>query len=263
MTPSLICAIIPLHVSFDVNTTLSALGTTLRTLSPGTLAVAPEGTLSGYENTPDLIDRLTPETTENAISAAQDLVDQTGVILIIGGCVLEAGLWRNRSYLMQPNRPALHYDKINLAVSEQGVFTPGDQLPVFNLTGSSGKVRIGIQMCREIRYPEQWRTLAQKGAQIIAYPNNAIDSSTGDAVWRAHMISRAAETQRFVLSANAISQTQLCPSAIISPKGEVLKEVRGQQTKLQTAEIDLDEVSNWVLDQARSDLVQVVETGRH
>ncbi len=53
-------------------------------------------------------------------------------------------------------------------------------------------------MCREVRYPEPWRVLATKGARVFAYVNNAIGSSQGFEVWRSHLISRAAETQRFV-----------------------------------------------------------------
>ena len=88
------------------------------------------------------------------------------------------------------------YDKINLARSERRTFQPRKKLPVFEIDHEGETVRLGIQMCREIRYPEQWRALAMQGAQLVAYVNNAVGGADGDRVWRAPMISRAAETQR-------------------------------------------------------------------
>mgnify|MGYP003115896551 CR=1 FL=1 len=253
------CAILQLNTGFDLAATVKRLRDMMERLPEGSLAVAPEGTLSGYINAPSLIERLNSEATQCALENTQRLVDRTGVSLVVGACVQDDGHWRNRSFLLQAGKPAQHYDKVNLAVSEQETFTPGQSLPVFSVQTETGNILLGIQMCREIRYPEQWRVLALKGAQIIAYPNNAVESANGDAVWRAHLISRAAETQRFVLGANAPSDTQLCPSAILSPKGDVIAQTHPEETGMATTSINTDEVSNWVIDQARTDLVDVSE----
>lgn len=249
------CTVIQLKTGFDLEATFKHLSEILERLPEGSLAVGPEGALSGYINSSSLIGHLDNAGTQQALDDTQGIVDRTGISLVIGACVQEDGCWRNRSYLLQAGKPAQHYDKVNLAVSEQGIFTPGDTLPVFDVQTHAGDIRLGIQMCREIRYPEQWRSLALKGAQIIAYPNNAVESTTGDAVWRAHLISRAAETQRFVLGSNAASETQLCPSAIVSPKGKVIAQTTPDETGMATAKVDLDQVSNWVIEQARLDLV--------
>ncbi|WP_439637503.1 carbon-nitrogen hydrolase family protein [Oceanicaulis sp.] len=251
------CAILQLKTGFDLEATVKRLRGMMECLPEGSLAVAPEGTLSGYVNAPSLIELLNSEATQCALENTQRIVDRTGVSLVVGACVQVDGHWRNRSFLLQAGKPAQHYDKVNLAVSEQETFTPGQSLPVFSVQTETGDILLGIQMCREVRYPEQWRVLALKGAQIIAYPNNAVDSASGDAVWRAHLMSRAAETQRFVLGANAASNTQLCPSAILSPKGDVIAHMPPDETGLATASINLDEVSNWVINQARTDLVQI------
>ena len=112
-------------------------------------------------------------------------------------------------------------------------------------------------MCREIRYPEQWRALATQGAQIIAYPNNAIGSKTGDALWRAHLISRAAETQRFILGANNAAPDQTCPTMIAAPSGAILAEAAIGTEATATTSLQLGDVSDWVLSQAREDVVAV------
>ncbi len=117
-------------------------------------------------------------------------------------------------------------------------------------------------MCREIRYPEQWRALASQGAQIIAYVKNAIGSENGDALWRAHLISRAAETRRFVIGANNATRDQTCPTMIATPSGEPLAVLPLGDDAAATASVDVGLVSDWVLNQTRDDVVSVVLRAR-
>jgi predicted amidohydrolase len=158
---------------------------------------------------------------------------------------------------MGPKRELFRYDKINLAKSERGTFRAGDSLPVFEIVVADTPVRLGIQMCREIRYPEQWRVLATQGAGVIAYVNNAVGSPNGHELWRSHAISRAAETQRFVVGANNAAPDQTCPSLIVAPSGRVLAEAAIGATARAEAKLDLGEVSDWVISQSRDDVVSV------
>ena len=222
-----------------------------------TLIVAPEGALSGYAPEPGMVARLDNGATARAIDQAAAFARARSLHLVVGACVQEAGVWRNRSLYFGPNGAHAHYDKINLAMSERAQFTPGDALPVFDLDIAGARVRLGVQMCREIRYPEQWRALAAQGAQIIAYPNNAIASTIGHALWRAHLISRAAESQRFIIGANNAAPDQTCPTMIVAPRGEAIAEAPIGATCAITQSLALSEVSDWVLSQAREDVVRV------
>jgi len=181
----------------------------------------------------------------------------SGVHLIAGACVKIDGLWRNASFYMGPQGELWRYDKVNLATSERGDFTPGDNLPVVDLAVEGRSVRLGVQMCREVRYPEQWRHLAQQGAEIIAFVNNAIGNAEGPGLWRTHVISRAAENQRFVVGANNAAEDQGCTSLIVSPSGKVLAEASVGTCSTASAQIDLSEVSDWIIGQARHDVVSV------
>jgi len=82
-------------------------------------------------------------------------------------------------------------------------------------------------------------------------------------VWRSHLISRAAETQRFVLAANVADPRQHCPSMIISPRGEVLAETTTTGPATLRAELDLDQVSDWYLSQQRADVIDIRYAGDH
>lgn len=247
-------AVLQFPVTMDVRRNVDALTRLVETLPSGALAVAPEGMLSGYLPRPEVIDHLDTAATSGAIEQASALSQRCAVHIVAGGCVRDGEVWRNRSYVFTPQGERFHYDKINLATSERGAFAPGDQLPVFDLRIGEVPVKLGIQMCREIRYAEQWRALARAGAQVIAYSNNAVASTIGDALWRSHVVSRAGETQRFVLGANNADPRQTCPSLIVSPAGDVLCEMRGDVLGCANAVIDLAEVSDWTINQARDDL---------
>lgn len=241
----------------DVAANLNALEAAVTKLDRDTLAVAPEGSLSGYEPSLDLVSKLDVRATEDAVRFARQLSARTGVHLVVGACLFVDGTWRNSSFYVSPTGELRRYDKINLAQSERGSFTAGDELPVFDICIGGLALRLGVQMCREIRYPEQWRLLAMTGAHVIAYVNNAVGSDNGYDVWRAHVISRAAETQRFVIGANNAAVDQKCPSLIVTPIGAVAAEVDIGVSGSAQAELDLGTVSDWVLSQARDDVISV------
>jgi predicted amidohydrolase len=241
----------------DVARNLERLTACIDQLDAGTLAVAPEGALSGYAPEQGFVASLDPEAISRGIDIVRSTVANKKIHLVAGACFLDDGVWKNSSFYMGPEGRLERYDKINLAQSERGTFHSGNRLPVFEIYHEGEAFHLGIQMCREIRYTEQWRILAAKGAQVIAYVNNAAGSSDGDQVWRAHMICRAAETQRFILGANNAAQDQKCRSMIVSPSGRVLAEIAiGSEGKTE-AILALSEVSDWVLSQARDDVVAV------
>jgi predicted amidohydrolase len=250
-------AAIQLPVTMDVRANLLDLKTAIMALPRGSIAVAPEGCLSGYLPRAGFVAELDGAETAAAVDQAREMAARAGVHLVAGACIQADGAWRNASFYMSPEGELWRYDKINLAQSERIDFTPGNSLPVVDILVDRAPVRLGVQMCREIRYPEQWRYLAIQGAQVIAYVNNAIASTRGHEVWRAHVISRAAENQRFVIAANNAAPDQLCSSLIVSPAGEVLAEAAIGETATVQARIDLAEVSDWVIGQGRSDVVAI------
>jgi predicted amidohydrolase len=187
----------------------------------------------------------------------QKQAERQKVNLWVGACMNTDGKWFNTAYGFTPNGKTHIYQKINLANHERGVFTPGNHLPVFELITPSGSVMVGVQMCRELRYPEQWGWLARCGVQIFLHLNNAVGDDTFQSVWKSHLVSRAAETQRFVLSANNASSKQISPTIAIAPDGQVCGEIVSPEFGILRVELDLSKASRWYLDQCRSDVVSI------
>src|SRR5216683_282738 len=131
----------------------------------------------------------------------------------------------------------------------------GAALPTLGMTLPAGELQAGVQLCREIRFPEQWHCLARQGAQVLIYLTYAANPAEPPGVWRAHLISRAAETQRFVLAANVAGPGQHCPSMIVSPRGEVVAEAAPGTTATLRAALDLGRTRDAYLSQQRGDVV--------
>ena len=186
------------------------------------------------------------------------MAGRAGIHLIVGACLEIEGNWRNASFYFGPKGERRRYDKINLARSGAGrLHSRKPTAGVWTCGLATGTCASVSRWCREIRYPEQWQLLARQGAEIVAYVNNAIGNPEGPDLWRAHVISRAAENQRFVIGANNAAFDQGCTSLIVAPSGKVLAEADIGATACAAADIDLADVSDWTLDQARTDVVSV------
>ncbi len=243
-------------ITLDIRQNLDVILSFIIQAKPETLIILPEGALSGYTEDPAFLGCIDLPLLEASLQRLCEGVIRQSVHLILGSCLFEGGCWYNTGLYLSPRREMFVYRKINLATHERGAFTPGDALPVLETEIGGRKTMIGIQLCREIRFPEQWQHLARAGAEIFTYLTNAVGNAADAPVWRSHLISRAAENQRFVLAANVSHPAQKCPSMIVTPGGGVIWETLSPALETGHAALDLSQVSNWYLSQARLDVMK-------
>jgi predicted amidohydrolase len=129
---------------------------------------------------------------------------------------------------------------------ERMYFTPGKDLPVFDVAGC----RIGVQICNDRQYPEASRVLALKGAEVLFMP--ICYSVYGDPehraeAWEIPLRARAYENGVFVVAANKVGQEgvrrHLGRSMIVSPEGKIVAAAGTRDEELIVHTIDLDEVA--------------------
>ncbi len=147
----------------------------------------------------------------------------------------------NSAALVGPRGMVGLYRKVHLFAKETLYFAPGDLgFRVFELP--FGKV--GIMVCFDWYYPEAARTLALRGAQIIAHPSNLVLPYCPDA-----MITRCLENRVFAATANRIGTERrggselryIGTSEIVSPSGEVLIRMPHDEAGIRVVEVDLKE----------------------
>jgi len=152
----------------------------------------------------------------------------------------ENGLLRNAAVLVGPDGLIGRYRKTHLPFLGVDRFVvAGDEVPVFETELG----RIGIEICYDLRFPELTRSLALRGAAIVAHPTNWPVAARGnaDVLTRA----RAYENRVFLLTANRVGVERGCEfcgwSQICDVVGTRLAEADDVSQALLLAEIDVED----------------------
>jgi len=244
-------------VSFNVKDNLNEILEVLKFSKENDLVVFPEGSISGYDTNLSFLEKLDHLKVRDALKKLRNEAIKRKVHLWVGSCLFEQYNWYNAAFGYSPQGNIYRYNKVNLATHERGVFTIGSALETFPLNINNHMVNIGVQLCRDLKYPEQWRWLAINGTQIFLHLTNAKGDSSAQAVWKSQLVSRASENQRFVISINTAASYQESPTMVISPKGEILYEIVSNKTEYFRLILDLNLISDWYIKQSRNDLIEI------
>lgn len=172
---------------------------------------------------------------------------------ILGGSMLyindSLDLPQNRSFFYGPEGDLLaDYAKIHLfdidipgqvTHYESLRITPGNE--VVSVETPLGHV--GLSICYDLRFPELFSRLRNKGAQIIILPA-AFTYQTGKSHWEILIRARAIETQTFVIAPNQCGKLPIGietygHSMICDPWGKVLAKA-GEDEGIIFADLDMD-----------------------
>ncbi len=142
---------------------------------------------------------------------------------------------RNTSLLLGPDgRTLAVYSKIHLFdvdlpgmehIKESHTIAPGRDLVV----ADSPAGRVGLSICYDLRFPELYRTLAQRGARVLCVPA-AFTERTGKAHWEVLLRARAVENLAYVLAPAQIGhhgpgRDSFGDAMIVDPWGSVVARV--------------------------------------
>lgn len=174
--------------------------------------------------------------------ALAEISKEKNAFIVAGICERAGDKLFNSAVLVSPAGEFKTYRKTHLFYEEKMWFSPGDSgLNIFEISGKFGKVKLGIMICFDWIFPESARTLALKGAQIIAHPSNLVLSYCQQA-----MFTRAVENRVFTITANRTGTEKngdkelyfTGKSVIVDPKGNYLCTAGVDEETIMTAEID-------------------------
>jgi predicted amidohydrolase len=151
------------------------------------------------------------------------------------------GCLYNSAILVGPGGYMGKYRKLHLFMNEKDFFTPGDLgLPVFQTDLGV----IGLLVCFDWIFPEAWRALALKGAEIICHPSNLVLVGFAQQAVPVHALTNRV----FVVTCNRIgSEGNLHftgNSLIAGPDGVVLRRAPTAEAEVGTATVDLELARN-------------------
>jgi predicted amidohydrolase len=163
-------------------------------------------------------------------------IKKTKARVIIGEIRKEGDFYYNlATYVDEKSKQS--YKKSHVHWTEN--FLPGNSLRVFKTP--IGKV--GISICFDGAFPEVWRTLALRGAEIIVNISAVPKSFPVEYMWR-RFSGAALNNQVYVIYANRAGSFFSGHSAVFSPKGDVLASV-GEEESVINIEIDMGALKNW------------------
>ncbi|MBL7000288.1 MAG: carbon-nitrogen hydrolase family protein [Gammaproteobacteria bacterium] len=162
-------------------------------------------------------------------------------IIIAGGTIPlesdDASHYRNTMLIYNQQGVCIaRYDKIHLfdvalpdegeSYHESAVIQSGVHPVVVDL----GSLKLGLAVCYDLRFPELFRLLIDKGADVILLPA-AFTAVTGKAHWHALLKARAIENLSFVVASaqggyHVNGRETYGHSLILDPWGNVLDEIK-------------------------------------
>ncbi len=206
-----------------------------------------------------LLDRDSKRASENlrgedddlVLAACRNAASRHGLWLHLGSLAVrtEDGKLANRGFVIDPTGAVrARYDKIHLfdvdlptgeSWRESAVYRAGDGAIVVEGTPVG---RLGLTICYDLRFSDQFSRLAEAGAQTLAVPA-AFTVPTGLAHWEVLLRARAIEGQAFVVAAaqagrHADGRDTYGHSLVVSPWGEVLLDM-GEGIGVGFADIEL------------------------
>ena len=125
--------------------------------------------------------------------------------------------------------------------AESAAFTGGSEI-VTSALGDEGSTTLGMSICFDLRFPELYRILALRGAEVVTVPSAFTLPTTRDH-WEPLLRARAIENQCFVIAPNQIGEhpggnRSGGRSMIVDPWGTVLACAPDGETAI-VAELDL------------------------
>lgn len=175
-----------------------------------------------------------------------ELARRHRMFLIAGLCERDGECLYNTAVFVGPDGVRGLYRKAHLFWDEKDIFEPGDTgLPVFDLAArdlgpdrGDWTCRIGILICFDWQFPEAWRVLALKGADLVCHPSNLVLPGLAQRAVPLH----AMMNRMFVVLANRYGTERHLSftgaSLLISPRGEELARAPDDDDDVLTAEID-------------------------
>jgi len=174
-------------------------------------------------------------------------------IYLLGGSILEeiggSPKAYNTTMLFDPSGKLLaNYRKIHLFDVDlaNGISARESDTRAFGdgtMVAQTELCDMGLSICYDLRFPELYRTLVAKGAQLIFVPS-AFTAYTGQAHWETLLRARAIENQVYIVAPDQFGKSAKSfetygHSMIVDPWGKVIA-VRPDGPGIVMAEIDLD-----------------------
>jgi predicted amidohydrolase len=209
------------------------------------LIVLPELFATGYTfTTKQEAFNLSEGINDETYNFLYELSKKTGAVIVGGFIEKQGNQIFNSAMVVSPNGFEGTYRKLHLYYKEKLWFSSGSrQLNIFEI----GAMNIGVMICFDWIFPEVVRSLALKGADIIAHPANLVMPYCQKA-----MVTRSLENRVYSVTANRIGEEKrgvdhfkfTGKSQITSFNGDVISSAPKGKIFREFVDIDINQARN-------------------
>lgn len=228
----------------DVDGNLQAVESLLRFVEAD-LIVLPELFTSGYffRSKEDLAQVAEPVPEGKSVDAMRSWAHSLNATIVAGLAERDGSHFYNSAVVVRPDGTTDTYRKVHLFYEETILFRPGNLgFRVFEEETSTGmSYQLGVMVCFDWYFPEAARTLALKGADVIAHPSNLVLPHCPES-----MPIRARENHVFTITANRYGREEkndeslefIGMSEVCDPMGTVLRRAGESTDAVDVVEFD-------------------------
>ncbi|PXY15925.1 amidohydrolase [Corynebacterium striatum] len=221
------------------------------------LIVLPEATSQAFGA--GRLDKQAQGLEGNFVTTIRAVAQQLGVTVVLGMFSPADTVERDGKTINRVRNTALiagpdvlgGYDKIHtydaFNYKESDTVRPGEALVAFDVAG----ITVGVAICYDIRFPEQFKELARQGAQVIVVPTSWADGPGKLDQWRLLSAARALDSTSYIVAAGQArpggkekagedsGPTGIGHSVVVAPDGTRVVEA-GYEPEIIYAEIDAE-----------------------
>jgi predicted amidohydrolase len=172
--------------------------------------------------------------------AVQQAAAEAGMVAVFGLVESASGeRFRNTAVAVSADGVIASYRKTHLydafGADESTWVEPGALEPA--QTFLLGGLRVGLQTCYDLRFPEVTRVLADAEVDLVLVPADWVPGPGKVHHWRTLLTARAIENTAFVAAAGQVPPEGVGTSLILDPAGETLAEL-GEERGIAIADLD-------------------------
>ncbi|MEZ5871139.1 MAG: carbon-nitrogen hydrolase family protein [Nitratireductor sp.] len=210
----------------------------------------PEMTGMLQRNRAALFAGISPDECNPVFAAAAQLALEHGIWMHVGSTAVDLGNGKaaNRAAVFSPSGERVaSYDKLHMfdvdldngeSWRESAVYTPGNQAVVTEIA----KIRTGLAICYDVRFPQLFQAQAIHGAQVLTCPA-AFTRQTGEAHWHLLMRARAIENGAYMIAAaqggrHEDGRETYGHSLVVDPWGAIVGELAHAEPGVLVCEVD-------------------------
>ena len=207
----------------------------------------PELNITGYNTHDDIKQTAEPipgDISQHLLQLARD--NQISILAgvterDVAGCIFASHL------VVTPDEIAGVYRKIHVAPPERTLFSPGNSVPLFEISGA----KVGIQLCYDVHFPELSTRMAVEGAEILFMPHASPKGTPAEKFrsWMRHLTARAFDNGLYVAACNQIGSNQKGlqfpgVAVIIGPDGKVIRKKVSAKEGILIADLKSDDLAD-------------------